>query len=257
MRTGNEQSLVSRLVGIVDWRYDGEELVYDIEVEGPYHNFYAGGVFVHNCLNEYSARYSVLKSEYYLPRIEDIAQQSTSNKQGRGVAIAADQAEAVRNLILEDTEQCFAHYRGHLNLDENDEPLDPDGISIARELARIGLTLNTYTEWYWKIDLHNLMRFLTQRTDPHAQYEVRVFANVIAYILKLWMPNVYQAWVDYQKEAVTLPGPVIRLLLKALGPAGIAAAMEQIEPTYRGSNLRVSKREMTALQTFLRTPTEQ
>ena len=138
-------------------------------------------------VNEYSARYSVLDKEFYLPRPEDLAVQSTDNKQGRGAELTEDQAAEVLRLLRRDAEQTYETYEtlmGEFNL--------------ARELARIDLPLNAYTQWYWKIDLHNLLHFLSLRMHPHAQYEIRVYADAIADFVKDWVPLSYEAFSDYR-----------------------------------------------------------
>lgn len=138
-------------------------------------------------VNEYSARYSILDKEFYIPRVEDLAVQSSDNKQGRGDALTPEQAAAVLRLLRRDAEQCYETY----------EQLMGD-FDLARELARINLPLNAYTQWYWKIDLHNLMHFLSLRMHPHAQYEIRVFADAIGEIVKDWVPLTWEAFADYR-----------------------------------------------------------
>ena len=138
-------------------------------------------------VNEYSARYSVLDREFYLPRPEDLAVQSKNNKQGRGQTLTEDQAAQVLELLRRDAMQTYETYDGLMN-EHN----------LARELARIDLTLNYYTQWYWKVDLHNLMHFLSLRMDRHAQYEIRVYADAIADFVKDWVPHTWEAFSDYR-----------------------------------------------------------
>ncbi|MBW3534342.1 MAG: FAD-dependent thymidylate synthase, partial [Gemmatimonadetes bacterium] len=136
-------------------------------------------------VNEYSARYSVLPLLFYTPRPEDFALQSASNRQGREEGAPAElYREAVRRweALRRDAGDGYGWM-----LEEN----------VARELARIDLPLSTYTQWYWKIDLHNLLHFLRLRVDPHAQWEIRAFAEVMAGIVKRVAPLSYEAWVDY------------------------------------------------------------
>lgn len=150
-------------------------------------------------VNEYSARYSILDREFYIPAPEHLAMQATDNKQGRGAALDESSANEVRNILLEDANRCYADYERMIR-----EPSDDDnGIGLARELARINLPANIYTQWYWKVDLHNLFHFLRLRADPHAQYEIRAYANVICTLVEQWVPIAYQAWTDYRREAVT------------------------------------------------------
>ncbi len=138
-------------------------------------------------VNEYSARYSVLDREFYIPAPEDIAVQSASNRQGRGDTVSAEQAAAVQALLRRDAEQTYATYRALM-----------DEHQIARELARMDLTVNYYTQWYWKIDLHNLMHFLSLRLDRHAQFEIRVYAEAIADLVAAWVPLTWEAFTDYR-----------------------------------------------------------
>ncbi len=138
-------------------------------------------------VNEYSARYSVLDREFYLPRPEDLAVQAKSNRQGRGEVLTEDQAAEVLTILRRDALQTYDTYESLM-----------EEKNLARELARIDLTLNFYTQWYWKIDLHNLLGFLSLRMDQHAQYEIRVFADAIAEFVKLWVPHTWEAFSDYR-----------------------------------------------------------
>ncbi|MDF3047186.1 MAG: FAD-dependent thymidylate synthase [Candidatus Midichloriaceae bacterium] len=155
-------------------------------------------------VNEYSARYSILDREFYLPDAAHLAAQSVSNRQGRGDVLTGDEAKRVMDLLRHDSESCYEHYMEMLNLDDNDQPLDPSKSGLARELARMNLTLNYYTQWYWKIDLHNLMHFVMLRADPHAQYEIRVYADAILDIMKRWVPHSFEAFMDYRMNSVSL-----------------------------------------------------
>jgi thymidylate synthase (FAD) len=102
------------------------------------------------------------------------------------------------DLLREDSERTYQHYEEMLNEDENGQPRDPGRQGLARELARMNLTLNFYTQWYWKVDLHNLLHFLSLRADPHAQYEIRVYADVMLETLKRWVPITYDAFCQYR-----------------------------------------------------------
>ena len=130
-------------------------------------------------VNEHSARYSILDREFYLPAAADLAEQSTTNRQGRDRALAEAEAEAVRDALRADAMRCYATYERLLNDRGDGTPADPGLPQLARELARMDLTLNYYTQWYWKIDLHNLLHFLSLRMDPHAQREIRVYGEAI------------------------------------------------------------------------------
>jgi thymidylate synthase (FAD) len=155
-------------------------------------------------VNEISARYSILDREFYLPSPENLAAQSTVNRQGRGDLLEGENAARVMDLLREDSERCHRDYTWLLNEDESGEQLDPSRQGLARELARMNLTLNTYTQWYWKTDLHNLMNFLRLRADAHAQYEIRVYAETMLDTLKRWTPATYAAFEEYRLGAVTL-----------------------------------------------------
>jgi thymidylate synthase (FAD) len=158
-------------------------------------------------VNEYSARYSIMDKDFYLPSPENMAAQSANNRQGRGEILDAPTAERVLNLLREDAEQTYGHY---------EEMLDEDGIGLARELARMNLTLNTYTQWYWKTDLHNLFNFLRLRADTHAQYEIRVYAEAMMETAKAWVPLSYGAFTDYRLGAVTFSAKMMEVLKKLL-----------------------------------------
>lgn len=155
-------------------------------------------------VNEYSARYSVLDKEFYLPPAEDLAAQSKSNKQGRGEILPPEDAARVLHLLKSDAEQAYEGYEEMLNENAAGDVLDPTRTGLARELARMNLTLNFYTQWYWKIDLHNLFHFLRLRADPHAQKEIRVYAEVLLDIVQKWVPTAAAAFEEYRLHAVHL-----------------------------------------------------
>ena len=149
-------------------------------------------------VNEYSARYSILDKEFYLPSKEHLAAQSQSNRQGRGEVLEGDQAKKVLNLLKQDAEQTYENYETMLNERYDGSVIDEKNVGLARELARMNLTLNTYTQWYWKTDLLNLMNFLRLRADSHAQYEIRVYADIMLDTLKKWVPITFEAFMDYR-----------------------------------------------------------
>jgi thymidylate synthase (FAD) len=149
-------------------------------------------------VNEYSGRYSILDREFYLPRAEDLAVQSPNNKQGRGEALSPEKAAEVLALLKRDAEQSYATYETLLN-----------DHSLARELARMDLPVSFYTQWYWKIDLHNLLHFLSLRIDPHAQYEIRVYGEAMARAAKAWVPLVWEAFEDYRLGAFTMSAQML------------------------------------------------
>ena len=149
-------------------------------------------------VNEYSARYSILDKEFYLPDPEHLAAQSQSNRQGRGDVLEGDKVKKVLDLLKNDAEQTYKNYETMLNERYDGSIIDENSIGLARELARMNLTLNTYTQWYWKTDLLNLMNFLRLRSDHHAQYEIRVYADAMLGTLKKWVPITYEAFMDYR-----------------------------------------------------------
>ncbi len=149
-------------------------------------------------VNEYSARYSILDKEFYLPAKEHLAAQSKSNRQGRGDVLEGEQAKKVLDLLKNDAERTYENYETMLNEKYDGSIIDESGVGLARELARMNLTLNTYTQWYWKTDLLNLMNFLRLRADHHAQYEIRSYADAMLDTLKRWVPITYDAFMDYR-----------------------------------------------------------
>ena len=149
-------------------------------------------------VNEYSARYSILDKEFYLPSEENLAAQSKSNRQGRGDVIEGEQAKKVLNLLKTDAERTYNNYEEMLNERYDGSVIEENKIGLARELARMNLTLNTYTQWYWKTDLLNLMNFLRLRADHHAQYEIRAYADAMLDTLQRWVPITYEAFMDYR-----------------------------------------------------------
>jgi len=155
-------------------------------------------------VNELSARYSILAEEFYLPDVSRIAAQSTSNKQGSGGVLAKVDADLVRQDLMLNSEDAFQLYQKLLNDDGHGGKEEESLPQLARELARLSLTLNTYTEWYWKIDLHNLLHFLGLRKDGHAQSEIRDYADVIFEMVKGWVPLCAEAFEDYRLNAVLL-----------------------------------------------------
>ncbi len=149
-------------------------------------------------VNEYSGRYSIMDREFYIPQPEHLAAQSKQNHQGRGEVLEGAEAQRVLEILKADSVNAYAHYEEMLNADEAGNIKDENRSGLARELARMNLPVNFYTQWYWKIDLHNLMHFLSLRADSHAQYEIRAYAEVMLEALKAWVPITYQAFMDYR-----------------------------------------------------------
>ncbi len=181
-------------------------------------------------VNEYSARYSILDREFYLPRPEDLALQSESNRQGRGERLSEQQAADVLELLRRDSEQTYESYEHLMN-----------DVGLARELARIDLTLNYYTQWYWKIDLHNLLHFLSLRMDRHAQLEIRVYADAIAEFVKDWVPATWEAFEDYRLGGAFLSKQALQVVRDQLDGQDVSQPSSGL-----------SKREWDELQTVLR-----
>jgi thymidylate synthase (FAD) len=182
-------------------------------------------------VNEYSARYSILDREFYIPAPEHLAAQSSANRQGRGDVLAGEEAAHVLNLLREDATRTYDHYAEMLNEDEAGAARDPSRQGLARELARMNLTLNTYTQWYWKTDLHNLFNFLSLRADAHAQYEIRAYAEVMLETVAAWVPVASQAFRDYRLGAVTLSAQMLAAVRRML-------AGEAVEQGNSGLNRR-------------------
>ena len=163
-------------------------------------------------VNEYSARYSILDKEFYVPEKKDIKPQSKSNNQGRSGDISIDEKKEYLKIIRNNSEVGFKNYNKLLNSDEAGKIIDENKQGVARELARMTLPLNSYTQWYWKIDLHNLMNFLSLRFDYHAQYEIRKYAEVMIKILKNWVPLTYDSFLDNRINSTTLSSKGIQFI---------------------------------------------
>ncbi len=187
-------------------------------------------------VNEYSARYSILDKEFYLPAQEHLAVQSATNRQGRGDTLPPDQAKHVLDLLREDSERCYRGYQDMLNENEDGAAIDESKPGLARELARMNLTLNYYTQWYWKTDLHNLMHFLRLRGDNHAQYEIRAYADVMVDTLQRWVPLTYSAFMEYRAGAAHISASGLAIIKR----------MRKGEPVTQ-ENSGLSKREWAEL----------
>ncbi len=175
-------------------------------------------------VNEYSARYSMLDKEFYIPASEHLAAQSAVNRQGRGETLQGEAAQRVLDLLKSDADQTYAHYEEMLNERSDGTKIDEGRAGLARELARMNLPLNIYTQWYWKCDLHNLLHFLSLRADPHAQYEIRAYAEVMLDTVRRWVPATYAAFASYVMEGTHLSGAGLAVVKRLL--AGEAVAQE-------------------------------
>ena len=191
-------------------------------------------------VNENSGRYSIMDKEFYLPAPDQLASQSSDNRQGRGDVLQGKEAARVHDLLREDANRAYDHYAEMLNEDENGAMRDPARDGLARELARMNLTLNYYTQWYWKTDLHNLLHFLSLRADSHAQYEIRVYAEAMIDTLKRWVPLAHAAFLEYEHGGV-------RLSASALESVKRMIAGEKISQVESG----LSKREWRELMMVL------
>src|SRR6516165_9214557 len=191
-------------------------------------------------VNEYSARYSILDNEFYLPVPEHLAAQAATNRQGREKSLDRVEAQRVLDLLRRDAERAYAGYTELLNEDDSGKPIDPTRPGLARELARMNLSLGFYTQWYWKTDLHNLMHFLSLRADPHAQYEIRAYAEAMLGTLARWVPITHAAFLEYRLGAATFSAAMLVVLKRML-------AGETVEQ--KGSGL--NKREWTEMMEAL------
>ena len=185
-------------------------------------------------VNEYSARYSILDKEFYLPAPENLATQSQNNRQGRGDVLEGEQAKQVLEILKKDAEQTYNNYELMLNERYDGSIIDKNQTGLARELARMNLTLNTYTQWYWKTDLLNLMNFLRLRADDHAQYEIRAFADTMLDTLKKWVPITYEAFMDYRVGGTEVSAKGKAVLQKLI--KGESVSMEKSDLSKREWN---------------------
>jgi len=159
-------------------------------------------------VNEYSARYSILDREFYIPAPEHINAQSVINNQGRGQVLEGEEAARVLDILKTDSERSYDNYESMIS--------DEGQNGLARELARMNLPANIYTQWYWKVDLHNLFHFLRLRADAHAQYEIRVYADEICKIVADWVPFAYRAFEDYRLGGAQLSATALDCVRRML-----------------------------------------
>ena len=212
-------------------------------------------------VNEYSARYSVLDKEFYVPDreylqgylakeelsksrqrsraqgqkefdlseglagvsgLEATATQSDTNRQGRGQAVEDDEATSALQWISKICSSTYREYTKLLNEREKGGVMDPHRVGIARELARTVLPTAFYTQWYWKTDLHNLLHFLRLRGDSHAQYEIRAYAETISDLVRVWVPLVWEAFSDYQRNGAYFSAQEVALLRVIVSGGSVA-----------------------------------
>jgi thymidylate synthase (FAD) len=169
-------------------------------------------------VNEYSARYSIVEDEFYIPRAENLSAQSKINHQGRDESkvLNAVEQKRVLEILKTDSLKSYQHYLEMINQDEAGNIVDDQKEGLARELARMNLPLSCYTQWYWKIDLHNLLHFLNLRADSHAQYEIRVYAQVMLDMVKKWVPHCFEAFVKHHKQGQNISAPALEVIKKML-----------------------------------------
>jgi thymidylate synthase (FAD) len=191
-------------------------------------------------INEYSARYSILDKEFYIPDPRNLATQSSTNRQGRESVLPALEASRVLKILREDADRNYQDYMWMLNEGPDDTLIDPSRVGVARELARMNLTLNTYTQWYWKTDLHNLLGFVLLRADAHAQYEIRTYAQEILKIIERWVPLTYEAFIEYRLGAAKLSRSAVGVVRRMLAGQKVS---------HHSSGL--SRREWTELASVL------
>ena len=181
-------------------------------------------------VNEHSARYSLVEDDFYLPEPDQLAAQAASNRQGRGEALPPAEAERLRELLRRADAQSYERYRELLGEDAGGQPRDPGRAGVARELARITLPLSTYSEWYWKIDLHNLLHFIALRAGEHAQYEIRVYALLLLDIVGRWVPLTAAAFEEHRLHALTLSAGAVAVLRRMLAGEPVTQETSGIGP---------------------------
>lgn len=181
-------------------------------------------------VNEYSARYSILDNEFYIPARDKLAAQATTNRQGRGAVLEGEMAQRVLDLLRSEAERSYDGYAALLNEDETGAPADPDRPGLARELARMNLSLNVYTQWYWKTDLHNLLHFLSLRADPHAQYEIRAYAEAMLDGVQRWVPLACAAFLEYRMNAATISATGLAAIRRMLAGEAVDQASSGLSP---------------------------
>ena len=210
-------------------------------------------------VNEVSARYSVLPNDFYIPSYENISTQSKNNKQGRGDILSTEDAKKIAEILTNDANHCYNNYKNMIDgnipsTDNNIENLQEDNSNgIARELARMNLTLNFYTEWYWKTDLHNLLHFLNLRLHPHAQYEIREYAKVILDIVEKWCPMSSNAFKKHILNSVNISS-VAKDLLKLISKHGTESTWFKDFNNNLDKNLseiNISKREYNEILSII------
>jgi thymidylate synthase (FAD) len=181
-------------------------------------------------VNEYSGRYSILDREFYVPAPDHLAAQSAANRQGRGDVLQGAEAEEALAILRGDAEAAYDHYERLLNAREDGSVLEEGRQGLARELARMNLPVNFYTQWYWKVDLHNLLHFLSLRADPHAQYEIRAYAEAMLEVVKRWVPATFEAYEDYIAGGARLSRQGLDIVRRLLAGEQVAQPDSGLSP---------------------------
>lgn len=201
-------------------------------------------------VNEYSGRYSVMDKDYYLPSLDNLAAQSKTNKQGRSELLDDEEASRALDILKGDSEQAYRHYEELLNENAFGEIIHPDKKGLARELARMNLPINYYTQWYWKIDLKNLLHFLYLRTDSHAQFEIQEYARCMEMVVKEWVPITWQAWKDYHVEGCHL-SQMTKKIMRDLILGNISMQQMMENPAQIQDSYGVTGRELSAFLSLI------
>ncbi len=201
-------------------------------------------------INEYSARYSIIPDEFYVPSENSIAVQSKDNRQGRGESVDSEYAAEVKAIWEKNGYSSYQDYMFLINDDGEGNPIDPNRPQVARELARNVLPVDYYTQWYWKTDLHNLFRFLSLRMDTHAQWEIRQYADSMAKIVLDSYPLSYKAFEDYELFSVNFSKPEQNVLTELLKTSGITFSSEDAEQIAASLGLKNKREKSEMLDKF-------
>jgi flavin-dependent thymidylate synthase len=229
-----DRIVVARFEKIQRFEFLGERMTYDLEVEGPFHNFVANGIITHNSVNEYSARYSMIPDEFDLPAEGDVRRQSVRSRQGRAESLPPEVVARFREDLERVSREAYEAYSRALES------------GVARETARLLLPVSYYTQWYWKINLYNLFHFLSLRLDPHAQDEIRLYAAELAKIARAVCPVAFEAFEEFQLEGMSLgrrERTALRSLLdgatpeKACADAGLPLTRDDGKPMATGEGV--------------------
>lgn len=196
-------------------------------------------------VNEYSGRYSEMPELFYVPEAGRVTKQSTANKQGSEDEELIEGAQEIVNHMEIEQASDYVNYQSNLSA------------GMSRELARINLPLSTYTEWYWKIDLHNLLHFLKLRLDSHAQYEIRAFAEAMAALIKPIVPMAWDAFEDYHLLSLTLSAKEIKILSMIVKGGRVGDDLEMMMGNKRETEEFKTKLDLIWNSTSILPPSEE